>query len=171
MWISPEFKLLLIKEFQRLKEEESETKNLDWNIKRIVSKVNYRIHTDAIKGILPNLNLSKNKEKWVYAEEADILNLAIFGQTAKSWKDNNPQLVLQGGNIRDYANLHQLTILSNLESINALLLKQGLDKIERLKLLNETAIDQLKSLSTLSNYTLDSIKSPNLKIAERKKEK
>ena len=171
MWISPEFKLLLIKEFQRLKEEEAERKNLDWDVKRIVSKINYRIHTDAIKNVLPTLNLSKDKEKWIYAEEADLLNLAVFGQTAKQWQQDNAELVLQGGNIRDYANLHQLTVISNLESINGLLLKQGLEKKDRLMILHQTAIDQLKSLNEMKNYTLDKLKSPNLKLIEQKKRK
>ncbi len=171
MWISPEFKLLLIKEFQRLKEEEAERKNLDWDVKRIVSKINYRIHTDAIKDVLPTLNLSKDKEKWIYAEEADMLNLAVFGQTAKQWQQDNAELVLQGGNIRDYANLHQLTVISNLESINGLLLKQGLEKKDRLMILHQTAIDQLKSLNEMKNYTLDKLKSPNLKLIEQKKRK
>jgi hypothetical protein len=171
MWISPEFKLLLIKEFQRLKEEEAERKNLDWDVKRIVSKINYRIHTDAIKEVLPTLNLSKDKEKWIYAEEADMLNLAVFGQTAKQWQQDNTELVLQGGNIRDYADLHQLTVISNLESINGLLLKQGLEKKERLMILHKTAIDQLKSLREMKNYTLDKLKSPNLKLIEQKNRK
>jgi hypothetical protein len=171
MWISPEFKLLLIKEFQRLKEEEAERKNLDWDVKRIVSKINYRIHTDAIKEVLPTLNLSKDKEKWIYAEEADMLNLAVFGQTAKQWQQDNAELVLQGGNIRDHADLHQLTVISNLESINGLLLKQGLEKKDRLMILHKTAIDQLKSLREMKNYTLDKLKSPNLKLIEQKKRK
>jgi hypothetical protein len=171
MWISPEFKLLLIKEFQKLKEEEAERKNIDWDVKRIVSKINYRIHTDAIKEVLPTLNLSKDKEKWIYAEEADMLNLAVFGQTAKQWQEDNAELVLQGGNIRDYADLHQLTVISNLESINGLLLKQGLEKKERLMILHKTAIDQLKSLREMKNYTLDKLKSPNLKLIEQKKRK
>lgn len=171
MWISPEFKLLLIKEFQRLKEEEAERKNIDWDVKRIVSKINYRIHTDAIKEVLPTLNLSKDKEKWIYAEEADMLNLAVFGQTAKQWQQDNAELVLQGGNIRDYADLHQLTVISNLESINGLLLKQGLEKKDRLMILHKTAIDQLKSLRDMKNYTLDKLKSPNLKLIEQKNKK
>ncbi|MFN3381893.1 MAG: KilA-N domain-containing protein [Runella zeae] len=171
MWISPEFKLLLIKEFQRLKQEEAERKNIDWDVKRILSKVNYRIHTDAIKESLPTLNLSKDKERWIYAEEADMLNLAVFGMTAKQWQQENAELVLQGGNIRDYANLHQLTVLSNLESINGMLIKQGMEKKERLMILHQTAIEQLNSLNAIKDYTFDKLKSPNLKLIEQKKRK
>lgn len=170
-WLSPEFKLLLIKEFQRLKIEEAERTNIEWDVKRMVSKANYRIHTDAIKdNIVPKLT-SEDKKKWVYAEEADILNLILFGKTAKQWQQDNPTLVLQGGNIRDYADLHELTVLSNLESINSLLIKQGMDKKNRISLLHQTAIEQIKSLQSLQNYTLDRLKSPNLKLVEQKKSK
>lgn len=170
-WLSPEFKLLLIKEFQRLKIDEAERVNTDWDIKRMVSKANYRIHTDAIKeNIVPNLT-SENQKKWIYAEEADVLNLILFGKTAKQWQEENPNLVLQGGNIRDYADLHQLTILSNLESINALLIKQGVEKKDRLSILHQTAVEQTKSLKGLPNYTLDKLKSPNLKLVEQKRKK
>lgn len=170
-WLSPEFKLLLIKEFQRLKIEEAERTNIEWDVKRMVSKANYRIHTDAIKdNIVPKLT-SEDRKKWVYAEEADILNLILFGKTAKQWQQDNPTLVLQGGNIRDYADLHELTVLSNLESINALLIKQGMDKKNRISLLHQTAIEQIKSLQSLQNYTLDKLKSPNLKLVEQKKSK
>jgi KilA-N domain len=170
-WLSPEFKLLLIKEFQRLKIEEAERTNIEWDVKRMVSKANYRIHTDAIKdNIVPKLT-SEDRKKWVYAEEADILNLILFGKTAKQWQQDNPTLVLQGGNIRDYADLHELTVLSNLESINALLIKQGMDKKNRISLLHQTAIEQIKSLQSLQNYTLDRLKSPNLKLVEQKKSK
>jgi hypothetical protein len=170
-WLSPEFKLLLIKEFQRLKIEEAERTNIEWDVKRMVSKANYRIHTDAIKdNIVPKLT-SEERKKWVYAEEADILNLILFRKTAKQWQQDNPTLVLQGGNIRDYADLHELTVLSNLESINALLIKQGMDKKDRISLLHQTAIEQIKSLQSLQNYTLDKLKSPNLKLVEQKKSK
>ena len=170
-WLSPEFKLLLIKEFQRLKIEESERTNIEWDIKRMVSKANYRIHTDAIKeNIVPNLT-SDNQKKWVYAEEADLLNLILFDKTAKQWQQENPTLVLQGGNIRDYADLHQLTVLSNLESINSLLIKQNVDKKDRITILHQTAVEQMKSLQSLQNYTLDKLKSPNLKLVEQKKRK
>lgn len=167
-WISPEFKLLLIKEFQRLKTDEAERMNTEWDIKRMVSKANYRIHTDAIKEyILPSVS-SENKRKWIYAEEADILNLILFGKTASQWQKDNPELVAHNGNIRDYADLHQLTILSNLESINSLLIKQGVKKEERISILHQTAIEQAKSLENLSNYTMDKLKSPKLKLVEQK---
>lgn len=170
-WLSPEFKLLLIKEFQRLKIDEAERVNSEWDIKRMVSKANYRIHTDAIKEkIVPNLT-SENQKNWIYSEEADVLNLILFGKTAKQWKQENPSLVLQGGNIRDYAVLHQLTVLSNLESINALLIKQGVEKKDRLIILHQTAVEQTKSLQSLPNYTLDKLKSPNLKLVEQKRKK
>jgi KilA-N domain len=170
-WLSPEFKLLLIKEFQRLKIDEAERVNSEWDIKRMVSKANYRIHTDAIKEkIVPNLT-SENQKNWIYSEEADVLNLILFGKTAKQWKQENPSLVLQGGNIRDYADLHQLTVLSNLESINALLIKQGVEKKDRLIILHQTAVEQTKSLQSLPNYTLDKLKSPNLKLVEQKSKK
>jgi len=167
-WLSAGFKLYLIKEFQRLKIDEAERFNLEWDVKRMVSKANYQIQTDAIKeSIVPILN-SEEKKKWIYAEEADLLNLIMFGKTAKQWKQENPQLVLNGGNIRDYADLHQLTVLSNLESINALLIKQNVDKKNRIGILHKTAIEQLKSLRSLSNYSIDKLKSPNLKLIEQK---
>ena len=170
-WLSPEFKLLLINEFQRLKVEEAERTNIEWDVKRMVSKANYRIHTDAIReNIIPKLT-SENKKKWIYAEEADVLNLILFGKTAKQWQQENQSLVLNGGNIRDYADLHQLTILSNLESINALLIKQGIEKKERLSILHQTAVQQTKSLQSLPNYSLDKLKSPNLKLVEQKRKK
>lgn len=163
-WLSPEFKLLLIKEFQRLKQEELDRQNLDWDLKRLLSKVNYRIHTDSIKDtIIPKLQTPKDKEWLVYAEEADILNIAVFGKTAKQWKESNPELVLQGFNIRDVPDLHQLTVLSNLESYNAILIKQGISKQQRLIELHKTAVSQLKSLQAMSNFTLDKLKSPNVK--------
>ncbi len=161
-WLSPEFKLLLIKEFQRLKQQELVNQNLDWNLKRLLSKVNYRIHTDSIKDtIIPKLQIPKDKEWLVYAEEADLLNIAVFGITAKQWKESNPEMVLQGFNIRDVADLHQLTVLSNLESYNAILIKKDLSKQQRLIELHKTAVSQLKSLQSMSNFSLDKLKSPN----------
>lgn len=163
-WLSPEFKLLLIKEFQRLKQEEQGRQNLDWDLKRFLSKVNYRIHTDSIKDtIIPMLNVSKDKEWLVYADEADLLNIAVFGLTAKQWKQSNPEMVLKGFNLRDVADLHQLTVLSNLESYNAILIKQGIKKEQRLIELHKTAVSQLKSLQSMSNFSLDKLKSPNIK--------
>lgn len=141
MWISPKFQLLLVKEYQRLKQKESN--KLEWNIKRTLAKVNYRIHTDAIKeNIIPNL-LSKSQINLVYATEADLLNVALFGQTAKQWRENNPK---EKGNIRDTATIEQLVVLSNMESINALLIENNIPQKERLIQLNKVAISQMKSL-------------------------
>ena len=140
-WISVEFKLYLIKEFQRLKEEEE--KQLGWDIKRNLARINYRIHTDAIKENLIPEKLEKNKIMTVYATEADLLNVALFGMTAKQWRDKNKELK---GNIRDYANVSQLVCLSNLENLNAHFIKEGLSQSERLTRLNEIAISQMKLL-------------------------
>ncbi|HIH15095.1 MAG: hypothetical protein QT08_C0007G0006 [archaeon GW2011_AR17] len=143
-WISAEFKLYLIKEFQRLKNEESERKSLDWDIKRNLTKINYRIHTDAIKNNLIPEKITPSEEMLIYASEADILNLALFGSTAKEWKNKNPKLE---GNMRDYADVSQLVCLSNLENLNALFIKEKLDKKERLKKLNQIAIEQMTLLT------------------------
>jgi hypothetical protein len=142
-WISIEFKLYIIKEFQRLKESENDRLNLEWNLQRTISKINYHIHTDAIKENLIPLEITKQQASFVYANEADLLNVALFGITAKEWRDNNKNLK---GNIRDFATLEQLVVLSNLESINALLIQQGLLQSERLIQLNKVAITQMKSL-------------------------
>ncbi len=142
-WISIEFKLYIIKEFQRLKESENDRLNLEWNLQRTISKINYHIHTDAIKENLIPLEITKQQASFVYANEADLLNVALFGITAKEWRENN---LTQKGNIRDYATLEQLVVLSNLESINALLIQQGLSQSERLIQLNKVAITQMKSL-------------------------
>jgi hypothetical protein len=143
MWISPKFQLLLVKEFQRLKEDENDRLKLTWNLHRTLAKVNYRIHTDAIKENLIPTTLSKEKINFVYADEADILNVALFGITAKQWRDANPKAE---GNIRDEATIEQLVVLSNMESINAVLIHQGLPQNERLLQLNKIAITQMKSL-------------------------
>jgi hypothetical protein len=147
-WISPEFKLFLIKEFQRLKEEEIERKNLGWDLKRNLAAINYRIHTDAVKDHLIPANVSKNKVNMVYANEADVLNMALFGKTAKQWRDENKS---KDGTIRDYADVTQLVVLANLEGINAELIRQGLSQPERLLQLNQIAISQMKSLLGLSS--------------------
>ncbi len=139
-WISVEFKLYLIKEFQRLKADESERNDLDWDIKRNLAKINYRIHTDAIKRHLIPEKISMDEKKLIFATEADILNLALFGQTAKGWREKNPSL---DGNMRDYADVTQLVCLSNLENLNAHFIKEGLAKIKRLERLNQIAIDQM----------------------------
>ncbi len=143
MWLSPEFQIYLIKEFQRLKEDESNRQKLEWNYQRHLAKVNYHIHTDAIKENLIPPDLTKQKQSFIYAGEADLLNMALFGMTAKSWREENPD---KEGNIRDYATIEQLIVLSNMESLNSVLLSQDIDSKERLKLLNQTAISQMKVL-------------------------
>ena len=142
-WISIEFKLYIIKEFQRLKEEETSQLKLEWNLQRTLSKINYHIHTDAIRDNLIPKEITKQQANFVYADEADLLNVALFGLTAKEWRENNPD---KKGNVRDYASLEQLVVLSNMESINALLISQGIAPSERLKELNKVAITQMKSL-------------------------
>ena len=142
-WISPELKLFLIKEFQRLKEEENRRLALGWDIKRTLAKINYKIHTDAIKAHLIPDNVSKNQINMVYASEADVLNVALFGKTAKQWRDENSD---KDGNIRDYADVTQLVILANLEGMNAEFIRQGLPQSKRLVQLNQIAIVQMKSL-------------------------
>jgi hypothetical protein len=142
-WISSEFKLYLITEFKRFKQEENDRLKLEWNLQRTISKINYRIHTDAIKENLIPKEITIKHANLVYANEADILNVALFGMTAKEWRDDNPE---KSGNIRDYASLEQLVVLSNMEGINALLIQQGLSQGERLVQLNKVAITQMKSL-------------------------
>ena len=147
-WLSPEFKLYLIKEFQRLKDEESDRLKLGWNLQRTLAKINYRIHTDAIKETLIPPAIAKALVGLVYANEADLLNVALFGQTAKQWRDANPDAE---GNIRDHAPLEQLVVLTNLESLNAVLIRQGLPQSQRLLKLNEIAITQMRWLLSDSN--------------------
>ncbi len=142
-WISIEFKLFVIKEFQRLKSDENVRLNLEWNLQRTISKINYRIHTDAIKENLIPEEITAAQSNLVYATEADLLNVALFGITAKEWREKNSK---QTANIRDEASLEQLVVLSNLESINALLIQQGLSQSQRLIQLNKVAITQMKSL-------------------------
>lgn len=142
-WISPEINLYIIKEFQRLKVEEQ--KLLGWTVKRELAKINYRIHTDAIKdNIIIPLEISKEQASFVYASEADVLNVALFGMTAREWRDKNPDIK---GNIRDYAEVSQLVCLSNLENLNAYLIEQGVNQQERLIKLNSAAIRQMKVLA------------------------
>ena len=145
-WLSPEFKLYLIKEFQRLKEDESSRLSLEWNLNRTLSKLNYRIHTDAIKSHLIPDSVTASQAGLAYANEADVLNVALFGQTAKQWRDTNPERV---DNMRDYASVQELLVLTNLESLNAELITMGLPQDDRLKKLNASAIRQLQSLSGL----------------------
>ncbi len=142
-WISSEFRFYLIKEFQRLKVEESQRIAISWDVKRILSKINYRIHTDAIKEKLIPPVISKSREVIIYANEADVLNMALFGMTAKNWRDVNSN---KEGNIRDYSSVEQLVVLANLESLNAEFILQGISQGERLKKLNEIAIRQMRSL-------------------------
>ena len=143
MWISPEFKIYLIREFQRLKEDENKRLQLDWNLQRTLAKINYRIHTDAIKENLIPKEVSGKQMNLTYASEADLLNVSLFGLTATEWRSANPG---ESGNIRDHASLEQLVVLSNLESVNAIMINQGLPQGERLKQLNQIAIMQMKSL-------------------------
>ena len=143
--VSPEFKLYIIQDYQRLKSEKSHQDTLDWNVKRLLSKANYRIHTDAIKQNLIPPDVSKINQSRIYANEADLLNVALFGKTASEWRNENPDK--KNENIRDYATIEQLLVLSSLESLNALLIEKGVSQDERLKQLNSTAIQQLKSLT------------------------
>ncbi len=148
-WLSAEFKFYLVKEFQRLKEDEQQRLSLEWNLQRILSKVNYQIHTDAIKENLIPPTVTKEQASSIYASEADLLNVALFGKTAAEWRKEN---IGNKGNIRDAATLEQLVVLSNMESINALLIRQGLSQRNRLLQLNTVAITQMRSL--LSSNTL-----------------
>lgn len=161
MWISPEFQLLIVKEFQRLKENEAKLINHEWDYRRFLSKVNYRIHTDAVKDIvIPKYgSLTKEQEGYIYANNAEMLNVAVFGITSREWKTKNPKAVLEGFNIRDTANIPQLTVLANIEAYHSILIKQGLSPADRLKQLKEEAVSQLKALSKYK-YTFP-IESPN----------
>lgn len=153
-WISPEFKLYIIKDYQRLREDESYRLSKDWNLRRQISKTNYRIHTDSIKENLINNKLSKKQIGITYADEADMLNVALFGLTAKEWRARNPE---KDGNMRDYASIEELIVMSNLEAVNAQFLSENIPQSERLKKLNEMARFQLKSL--LNNVSLKKIES------------
>lgn len=158
MWISPRFQLLLVKEFQRLKKEESDRLESGWDYRRFLSKTNYTIHTDAIKQhIIPEL--TEAQAKYAYATEADMLNVALFGLTAKQWKEANPKEALQGLNMRDMADVHQLIVLSNLENTNAFLIERNIPQSHRLLELRKSAVSQLTSLRK-SSYTIDKIQSP-----------
>lgn len=149
MWISAEFKVYLIKEFKRLKEAENSQQNLEWSVQRMISKINYHIHTDAIKENLIPKTLTKEQASIIYANEADLLNVALFGMTTQQWKNQNPKTL---GNLRDQATLDQLVVLSNMESINALLIQQGISSQERILQLNHVAISQMKSLMTAKGF-------------------
>jgi len=148
-WVSPQFKLYLIKEFDRLKAKEQE--QLGWSVKRELSKLNYHIHTDAIKQNLIPPELTAKQKSFVYAEEADVLNVALFGITAKEWRGENPDLK---GNVRDYATINQLICLSNLENLNAVFIQKGIEQSERLTELNKIAIQQMKVLEAVEDRKL-----------------
>ncbi len=152
-WISPEFKLYLIKEFQRLKDDENTRLSLEWNLNRTLSKLNYRIHTDAIKEHIIPENITKEQSSIIYATEADVLNVALFGKTAKQWRDENKKL---DGNIRDYATIEQLLVLVNIESMNAEFIRMKLPQKDRLIKLNQMAIIQIKSIT--KNPTIQKLK-------------
>ena len=153
-WISPEFKLYIIKDYQRLKVDENSRLSLGWNLHREISKINYRIHTDAVREYLIPPELTPEQITYKYANEADLLNVALFGMTAMKWRDDNPD---KKGNIRDYASLQQLLVLSNLESYNAALIEQGKIMSERLQLLRGMAVKQMKTISELSLEKLPAI--------------
>ena len=161
-WLSPEFKLYVIQEFQRLKKNEAYQNKIDWHANRVLAKVSYVIHTDAIKSIIVP-TLTEKQKKYVYAEEADVLNVALFGMTAKEWRDNNPNLA-EDGNIRDYTDLLHLVILSNLENINAELIEMGIPQSERVVRLNETAKKQMELLKKNKSFK-------NLEYIENKNNK
>jgi len=155
-WISVEFKLYLIKEFQRLKEEENERLSLGWNLHRTLAKINYRIHTDAIKENMIPPELTKKQQQIVYASEADVLNVAMYGMTAKQWREQNPD---KKGNIRDYSTIEQLLVLANLESMNSEFIRMGMPQQDRLIHLNRIAIQQMRSLTY--NVNINRLKDKN----------
>ena len=154
-WISPEFKLYIIKDYQRLKSDESRVKAIDWSVKREIAKTNYRIHTDAIKENLIPPNLSRKQTALTYASEADVINMALFGMTAKEWRNANPGAK---GNIRDFATIEQLIVLSNLETMNAELIRQGMPQDERLWNLNRIAVYQMNSILSGSQKSIEALK-------------
>ena len=154
-WVSPEFKLYIIKDYKRLKTEENSRLSLSWNLNREISKLNYRVHTDAIKENLIPPVLTPQQISYTYASEADLLNAVLFGKTAKEWRDSNPN---EKGNIRDVASIYQLLVLSNMESYNAILIKQGKSQAERMQSLHELAVQQMTTLSSLELSNLPGIK-------------
>ena len=153
-WISPEFKLYIIKDYKRLKSDENSRLSLNWNLNREISKLNYRIHTDAIKDNLIPPELTPAQIAYTYASEADMLNVALFGKTAKQWREQNPE---EKGNIRDSASINQLLVLANMESYNAILIEQGKKQSERLVILRDLALKQLRTLSSVANTNLPRI--------------
>jgi len=170
-WLSPMFKLLLLKEFQRLKEDEAQRLQSGWDFRRMIAKANYKIQTDAIaQNIIPLQNLPKDKEGMVYAREADLINYAIFGMTAKQWRDANPKLIKEGFNIRDMADTFQLIVISNLESLNGEMIHQGIPQAARFKTLQTVATSQIKSLSTSQAAQILNATSPNRQLHPGKPE-
>lgn len=165
-WLSPEFKLYIIKDYKRLKNDENSRLSLNWNLNRELTKLNYHIHTDAIKENLILPDLTPTQKSFVYADEADLLNVALFGKTAKEWRMENPK---KKDNIRDYATISQLLVLVNLESYNAILIEQGTEQGRRLELLRRTAMKQLTTINSLE-IPLSSLPNNNLRI-EKGKEK
>ena len=157
-WISPEFKLYIVKDYKRLKTDENSKLSLNWNLNRELSKLNYKIHTDAIKENLIIPELTQAQKSYIYADEADLLNVALFGKTAKEWREENPG---KKGNIRDYADLHHLLVLANLESYNAILIEQDIDQRRRLELLRETAEKQLRTILGLDFGSQKMLALPN----------
>ena len=153
-WISPEFKLYIIEDYQRLKEGENGRLSLNWNLNREISKLNYKVHTDAIKNNLIPPKLTPLQITYTYASEADLLNVVLFGKTAKEWRDANSTAK---GNIRDYATIYQLLVLANMESYNAILIKKGKTQAERMQLLHELAVQQMTTLSQLELSNLPGI--------------
>jgi len=153
-WISAEFKLYIIKDYKRIKSDENSRLSLNWNLNREISKLNYRIHTDAIKNNLIPSELTPAQISYTYANEADILNAALFGMTAKQWRNENSE---EKGNIRDYASINQLLVLANMESYNAILIEQEMKQSERLVILRQLAVKQLSTLNVLSNNNLPRI--------------
>jgi hypothetical protein len=166
LWLSPEFNLLLIREFQRLKDEEAARLNSEWDYKRFLSKAIYVIHTDSIKKyVIPTIT-NEDKKKWAYADEADLLNIALFGFTAAQWRNANKDLAAQHLNVRDLADAHELLVLSNLEGLNAILNQNQVSKENKLELLRKAAIQGLEALRA-SSYTVEKIQSPFKKIEKK----
>ena len=158
-WISPEFKLYIVKDYKRLKKDENSRLSIGWNLNREISKLNYHIHTDAIKGRLILPELTQKQRSFIYADEADLLNVALFGMTAKEWRDDNPN---KKGNIRDYTDIHHLLVLANLESYNAILIEKGIPQKTRLELLRDTAETQLLIIIGLDFNSQKILPAPDL---------
>ena len=163
-WVSPEFKLYIIKDYQRLKSDEAHRLTLDWNVKRLLSKANYKLHTEAIKQNLIPPEITADKQDFIYANEADVLNVALFGMTAAQWRKDNPEL---SGNMRDHATIEQLLVLANLENANAMYIEEGKSREERAILLNKLAISQIRTLAdTASIANLTSLQD-NKKLTDK----